>query len=377
MLKGCIAMLEKRLNSDNFKKYCQMVGYDNKIQKDFAMEKLFNNYYHYVDKIVFQLPTKDVELKRMVRIIAERELKSRIRTYFSKKHDSTLSGYLNTMMSRLGKKFENYSDILLYLMISFPESKETLTQLMIKHYTPMINAFLEKQNRRHDVNARISCIIMLKKLIEERLSLSGLQFVKNGFMNKYERCLASMNGRDLTGLEKDFNPLSEKPVNLDLLKQKYSYLVFKVFNKYNGMLDDESAFALLYESYNSLVERYVKENSTDNMPHYLATRLTQRLRTLNNRGVKTVKKYKKLGEKCFENWNQGFSSNESALNEYYENVIKNFVKSGSYTSMDLEKYLLISMMRFDLDTALSLERIKQYYVDGSYNVFDMEKRRNV
>ena len=91
MLKGCIAMLEKRLNSDNFKKYCQMVGYDNKIQKDFAMEKLFNNYYHYVDKIVFQLPTKDVELKRMVRIIAERELKSRIRTYFSKKHDSTLS----------------------------------------------------------------------------------------------------------------------------------------------------------------------------------------------------------------------------------------------------------------------------------------------
>ena len=45
--------------------------------------------------------------------------------------------------------------------------------------------------------------------------------------------------------------------------------------------------------------------------------------------------------------------------------------------MDLEKYLLISMMRFDLDTALSLERIKQYYVDGSYNVFDMEKRRNV
>lgn len=342
-----------------------------------AIEMLYKNYYCYVDFIVSSWP--DGETKPLVRVLAEKELMKKINDYFDKKLKSDLSNYLFNIIRNFNTRLCNYQDGLAYLMRNFPAERDGLQDKLVSSLMPTVIEYLKKNNLTGNINAKLSCIMAMKEMINEIMNKPNKDKKAEYNTKKWLMCrLEKLKIRDLTGFDKTFDVKGNGVMRLDLLAQKYSYIIEYVIRRYHGYLDDETLRKMVTKKYYYYINTLANEADESKIKHYLNCYLNSYLRSLNMKGQKLVKDYVIKGAKTFVKLNQKIAPEDMpAFIDYFKNTIIFYVKSGAYKSEKLEHYLIISTLRFAPKVANTAQTIKESYEAGFYNVLDMEKRRRV
>ena len=289
-------------------------------------DEILNNYYHHIKSTIdkyssysfFSLVKKDLE----------DYLIEKINYYYENHLESHISNYLNRMIKGYLKRYNNINDVLLHLMIKYPESKESLKPMLVYNLLRLARNIIKERNL--DTNGYIdtSLLIIISNYIEEELLNCNKKF-SSGIDIKFSNKIRKMSHRNLV------YAFEEEPDNIDLIEQKYSYLPYLKTEKYNGILNKKMVFEEFNKKYLSLLEKldsyemdlnkYFSNNLT--MKDYRVHRLENRLyRNCYNAG----KKYIDVHSITDEDYKENMSKLSNLVQDYLKEGIESDTSFISY-----------------------------------------------
>lgn len=295
-------------------------------------DEILNNYYHHIEPTIDKYSS--YFFGELVKKDLENYLIEKINYYYENHLESHISNYLNRMIKGYLKRYSNVNDILLHLMIKYPESKELLKPIL--GYNLLLLARNIIKERKLDTNEYIdsSLLIIINNYIEDELLNCKKKFsvsIDNKFSNKIKK----MSIRNLV------YSFEEEPDNIDLVEQKYSYLPYLRTEKYNGILNKKVVFEEFYRKYLSLVEKldsyeidlnkYFSNNLI--MKDYKVHRLENRLyRNCYNAG----KKYIDVHSGTEQEYEENMSKLSNLVQNYIEEEINNGISFFNYIKKNIK-----------------------------------------
>ena len=295
-------------------------------------DEILNNYYHHIKSTIdkyssysfFSLVKKDLE----------DYLIEKINYYYENHLESHISNYLNRMIKGYLKRYNNINDVLLHLMIKFPEYKESLKPILGYNLLLLGRNIIKERNLDTNEYIDSSLLIIINNFIEEELLNCKKKFPIS-IDNKFSNRIKIMSVRNLV------YAFEEEPDNIDLIEQKYSYLPYLRTEKYNGILNKKMVFEEFYKKYLSLVEKldsyeinlnkYFNNNLT--MKDYKVHRLENRIyRNCYNAG----KKYIDVHSITDEDYKENMSKLSNLVQNYMEEEINNGISFFNYIKKNIK-----------------------------------------
>ena len=289
-------------------------------------EEILNNYYHYIKPTIDKYSS--CFFGELVKKDLENYLIEKINYYYENHLESHISNYLNRMIKGYLKRYSNVNDILLHLMIKYPESKKSLKPILGYNLLRLAKNIIKE--RKLDTNEYIdsSLLIIISNYIEEELLNCNKKF-SSGIDSKFSNKIKKMSHRNLV------YAFEEEPDNIDLIEQKYSYLPYLKTEKYNGILNKKMVFEEFNKKYLSLLEKldsyeidlnkYFSNNLT--MKDYRVHRLENRLyRNCYNAG----KKYIDVHSITDEDYKENMSKLSNLVQDYLKEGIESDTSFISY-----------------------------------------------
>lgn len=295
-------------------------------------DEILNNYYHHIKSTIDKYSS--YSFSSLVKKDLEDYLIEKINYYYENHLESHISNYLNRMIKGYLKRYNNINDVLLHLMIKYPEYKESLKPILGYNLLLLGRNIIKERNLDTNEYIDSSLLIIINNFIEEELLNCKKKF-SSGIDSKFSNKIKKMSYRNLVYAFK------EEPDNIDLIEQKYSYMPYLKTEKYSGILNKKMVFEEFNKKYLSLLEKldsyeidlnkYFSNNLT--MKDYRVHRLENRLyRNYYNAG----KKYIDVHSVTEEEYEENMSKLSNLVQNYMEEDINNGISFFNYIKKNIK-----------------------------------------